>query len=77
MSLVGCFSSGTNVNGKELACQFRLDVRDAGSIPGWGRSPRGGNGSPSSILAWEISWTEETGRLQSIGLQKSQVGLSG
>ena len=24
----------------------------------------------SSILAWEIPWTEEPGRLQSIGLQK-------
>ena len=24
----------------------------------------------SSILAWEIPWTEETGRLQSVGLQK-------
>ena len=23
-----------------------------------------------SILAWEISWTEEPGRLQSIGLQR-------
>ena len=23
----------------------------------------------SSILAWEISWTEEPGRLQSLGLQ--------
>ena len=23
----------------------------------------------SSILAWEISWTEELGQLQSIGLQ--------
>ena len=22
------------------------DVRDAGSIPGWGRSPGGGHGSP-------------------------------
>ena len=27
----------------------------------------------SSILSWEISWTEETGRLQSMGSQKSQV----
>ena len=26
----------------------------------------------SSILAWEISWTEEPGGLQSMGLQKSQ-----
>ena len=24
----------------------------------------------SSILAWKIPWTEETGRLQSMGLQK-------
>ena len=24
----------------------------------------------SSILAWEIPWTEESGRLQSIGLQR-------
>ena len=31
----------------------------------------------SSILAWEIPWTEEEpGRLQSIGLQKSQTQLS-
>ena len=26
----------------------------------------------SSILLWEIPWTEEPGRLQSMGLQKSQ-----
>ena len=25
----------------------------------------------SSILAWEIPWTEEPGRIQSMGLQKS------
>ena len=27
----------------------------------------------SSILAWEIPWTEETGGLQSVGLQKNQT----
>ena len=27
----------------------------------------------SSILAWEISWTEETGRLQSMGLQRDMT----
>ena len=27
----------------------------------------------SSILTWRIPWTEEPGRLQSIGLQKSQT----
>ena len=30
----------------------------------------------SSILAWEIPWTEEPGRLQSMGSQKSQTQLS-
>ena len=30
----------------------------------------------SSILAWEIPWTEEPGGLQSIGLQKSQTPLN-
>ena len=27
----------------------------------------------SSILAWEIPWTEESGRLQSMGLQTGQL----
>ena len=30
----------------------------------------------SCILAWEIPWTEEPGRPQSMGLLKSQTGLS-
>ena len=30
----------------------------------------------SSILAWEISWTEEPGGLQSVGSQMSQTQLS-
>ena len=34
-----------------------------GVIPGFERSLGEGNGSHSSILAWEIPWTEESGRL--------------
>ena len=30
----------------------------------------------SSVLAWEIPWTEEPGGLQSIGSQKSRTRLS-
>ena len=30
----------------------------------------------SSILAWEIQWTEEPGGLQYMGLQRSQTWLS-
>ena len=46
------------------------DSRDAGSIPGSGRSPGVGNGS-SGILVWRIiPWTEEPGRLQSTVSQR-------
>ena len=30
----------------------------------------------SSILAWRIAWTEETGGLQSMGVAKSRTRLS-
>ena len=30
----------------------------------------------SSTLAWKIPWTEEPGRLQSMGVAKSRTGLS-
>ena len=43
------------------------DIKDVGSIPGLGRFPGRGHGNP---LAWRISWTEEPGRLQSMGLQR-------
>ena len=56
------------LDGKESAC----NAGDPGSIPGLGRSPGEGYGYHSSILAWEIPWTEEHRRLQSMGLQ--QVG---
>ena len=45
------------------------------SIPGSGRSPGEGNATHSSILAWRIPWTEEPGRLQSLGSQKSWTWL--
>ena len=43
------------------------DIRDAGLIPGSERCPGGGPGNP---FAWRIPWTEETGGLQSMGLQR-------
>ena len=46
------------------------DVREVGSNPGSGKSPGGGQATYSGIFAWRISWTEETGGLQSIGLQR-------
>ena len=46
---------------------------DADSIPGRGRPLEKEMATHSSILAWEISWTEEPGGLQSMGSQKSQT----
>ena len=43
---------------------------DPGSIPGLGRSPGEGNGNWLQYFAWKIPWTEEPGRLQSMGSQK-------
>ena len=46
------------------------DIREVGSIPGWEDPLEVGMTTHSSVLAWRIPWTEEPGRLQSIGLQR-------
>ena len=62
------------LSGKEFTCKAGA-TGDASSIPGWGSSPGGGNGNHRCILAWEIPWTEEPGRLQSVGLQRVRYDL--
>ena len=52
------------------------DPGDAGSIPGLGRPLKKEKATYSSILAWEIPWTEDTGRLQSMRSKKSHAYLS-
>ena len=46
-------------------------LASAGDIGDAERSPGGGDGNHSSILAWEIPWIEEPGGLQSTGSQES------
>ena len=61
----------TPISGKESDCQFRIRKR-------CGFNPWVGGEDPleeemathSSVLAWEIPWTEEPGRLQSTGSRK-------
>ena len=58
-------------DGKEAAC----NAGDLSSIPGLGRSPGEGYGNPLQYSCLENSmdrgvWTEESGRLQSMGLQR-------
>ena len=43
---------------------------DPGSIPGLGRFSGEGNGNPLQYLCLEISWTEESDRLQFMGSQR-------
>ena len=57
------------LSGKESAC----NAGDVDLIPGSGRSPGEGMATCSSILAWEISWREEPGRLQSMVSQESWI----
>ena len=46
------------------------DLKDTGSIPGWGRSPGVGNNNPLQYFAWRIPWTEEPDGLQSMWSQR-------
>ena len=57
--------------GGSMVKNLPANAEDLGSIPGLGRSPGEGNGSLSSIFAWQISWTEEPGGLESMGVQNS------
>ena len=54
------------LSGKESVCNAG-DAKVIGLISGSERSPGGGMITYSSILAWEIPWTEECSGLQSIG----------
>ena len=56
---------------KKSAC----NAGDLGSIPGLGRSLEQGMATHSSILSWRIPWTEEAGRLQSMGSQRAGQDL--
>ena len=60
-------------SGKEPVCQCRIGacIRDSGLIPRSGRFPgEEGRATHSSVLVWEIPWTEEPGGLHSIRSQR-------
>ena len=49
------------------------DTRDLGSIPGSEDPLVEEMAIHSSTIAWRIPWTEEPGRLQSMGLQRVRL----
>ena len=46
------------------------DIRDSGSFPGQEDPLQEGMATHPSILAWRIPWTEEPGRLESMGSRR-------
>ena len=59
-------------SGKEPSC----NAGDTGLIPNSGRSLGEGNSNPFQYYCWRIPWTEEAGRLQSMGLQRVRQDLA-
>ena len=64
-----CLGFPGGSDSKESAC----NAGDLGSIPGLEDPLEEGMAIHSSILAWEISWTEDPGRLYSMGLHESDM----
>jgi len=61
---IQCYSGGKNPSASVGG------IRDLGAIPGREDPLEKAMATPSSILAWGISWTEDPGRLQSIVSQR-------
>ena len=71
-NLIHIYELSSSSVGKEYAC----NAGDLGSIPESGRFLEEEMTTHSSILAWEILWTEEPGRLQSMGSQRIRHDLA-
>ena len=59
--------------GGSVVKNLPANAGDLGLIPWSGRSLEKEMTTHSSVLAWEIPWTEVTGGLQSMGWQKSHT----
>ena len=70
---IGSFPGGAT--GQEPACQCRRHETWIWSL-GQEHPLEKEMATHASILAWKISWTEESGRLQSIALQRVRYDLS-
>ena len=56
----------------QLGKNLPVNAGDVGSIPGLEDPLEKEMATHTSILAWKIPWTEEPGRLQPMGVAKSQ-----
>ena len=56
-----------------LNTESPCNAGDTGSVPGWEDPLEKEMTTHSSIVTWEIPWSEKPGRLQSTGLQESDT----
>ena len=61
---------GESFPGGSVVKNLPANAENASLIPGLRIFPQEGKATHSSILAWEIPWTEEPGGLQPIRLQR-------
>ena len=64
------------IPGGSVVKNLPANARDAGLIPGLGRTPWRRKRQSTPVFLGEIPWTEEPGRLQSMGSQKNRTQLS-
>ena len=69
-TIIGGFPGGSVVK------NLPTNAGDVSLIPELGRTPGEGNDNPLQYSCLEVPWTEEPGRLQSKGMQKSWTLLS-
>ena len=65
-----------DIPGGSVVKNLPANAGDMGLIPEWGRSSGEGNANPLQYSCLESPVTEEPGRLQSMGSQKSHIWLS-
>ena len=64
------------IPGGSVVKNLPANARDAGVIPGLGRIPWRRIWQSTPVFLGEIPWTEEPGKLPSMGSQKSRIQLS-
>ena len=62
-----------DIPGGSVVKNLPANAGDMGLIPEWGRSSGEGNANPLQYSCLESPVTEEPGRLQSMGSQKSHI----
>ena len=66
-----CYISSLGFPGGSIVKNLPANVGDTGSIPGWEDPLKKEMATQSSILAWEIPWTEELGGFAVHGVARS------